>query len=197
MTPSEKQLPHWADKCFKSIDNRFWYYLIPKNASISFRSIGLFESNVWYPTEQMPPDAVTILILRDPFERLISAYQWDCKNPFEDLGGVIYSFEMYLQRLTKGLFTHTSVPQIDYIRSRNIVLEQVTEIMTVENLPVQFEKFKNKYGLSSCALRFSNTSDLHAKNALRAKLLEPDNRQIFERLYKEDIDLYNLYKKQI
>jgi|3_EtaG_2_1085321.scaffolds.fasta_scaffold83488_2 ribosomal protein L14E/L6E/L27E len=183
--------------------------MIPKNASMSFRTIGIFEHQkgktwnrnpdglyTWHSYKNIPPDAVTILILRDPFKRLVSSYQYNCRKPHMYWKGITYTFNQYLKRIESGIFIATDIPQIYYIRSREIDLTKVTEIMLVEDLPKQFIEFKNKYNLEDVCLNFENKSLTEQKKQINIELSQEDNTRIFNKIYKEDITLYEYIKNE-
>ena len=200
-------LPSWCKKCFVSNSGFFWYYFIPKNASESFREVKYASGKdffvhrkiiniaeletVSFPFETRGVDTKSIVILREPFDRLVSSYCWDVRNKIFD-GDV----DEYMKHIAHGYPSAEAVPQVEYLKSRAIKVEDIDYVWFVKTLEKQFNEFcvESGYDLILPTINVSTSEErLVAEEAMH----KPHNYKIYLQEYAEDIEMYEAWWKSV
>ena len=194
-------IPDWCEKIFRSENSKFWYYFIPKNASSSFREVK-HKSGVnffhhdrvgakFYWHTNKPAGAKTIIILREPFDRLISSYCWDVREGvFND------SVNSYMEHIAYGYPSAEAIPQTTYLKTRSIELENINYVWFTETLKRQLGEFCVENSLD-LVLPVVNVSTSQEREVVEKEMRWPHNYEIFRKEYAQDIEMYNTWWSKI
>jgi len=196
-----KYLADWCEKCFIDSKAYFWYYFIPKNASSSLRNVEYKGGGYFF--DHNPREARShlytlqkgktekIVVLREPFARLVSAYCYDKREDvFND------SVSSYMEHIANGYPSFESVPQTAYLESRKVNLETMDYVWLVETLEKQFNEFCIKNDLD-LVLPAINVSTPEERKMVEEEMRWPHNYKIFCNEYAKDIEMYNTWRRKI
>lgn len=205
------------DGCFLDKNNKFCLIHIYKNASISIRNALKMRGNYYkYDDVKDTDNIVTICIIRDPINRIVSIYMYMLRN--EDYGfkdqhpidliseadfyinkeNIIKSFDQFLEQLKGGnFFSAVTMPQTQFLKDRNLEIDEIDEIWLQENIQSDFSDFVRKYSLDiPDVLPHDNKDDSDCKHVIMEYI--KTNKYVFDKiynLYKSDFELYNRVKE--
>jgi hypothetical protein len=202
------------DGCFLDRETgKYCLIHIYKNASISTRNVLNMRGNYFKFNNVKNKDGlVTICIIRDPIERIISIYFYMLRD--EDYGfkdqhpvdliresnffihqdNLITSFNEFLEQLEGGnFFSAVTLPQSQFLKDRDLDLEDIDEVWVQESLNKDFASFKRKYNIKpSKKLLIDNSSDNIKKITIQKYIKDNiDVQRKIKQIYKIDFDLYN------
>jgi hypothetical protein len=202
-------LTYKKEEVWVSKDKKFSYIFIPKNASVSFRNCGLFDGEM----KNLVPykkNTKSIVILRNPIDRVISMYAWLCGHSEEKVIPRVYfnkikqtrwyqttnddllkSFNLYLDNITNLTIAK---PQYNFLKDRGLKIEKIDIKMLQENLNQDFNEFKNKYEIkSSIELKKANKTIQSTKTEIQDNLTKKQKHKIKD-LYAKDFEIHNYVK---
>jgi hypothetical protein len=193
------------------------FYNIHKNGQTTILNNFSFK---WTNINDIPKERDILCILRNPYDRVISAFIHIQKNhnrsPRCGLGRnnkkltkkrfneifnkkINISFRLFLEEIYKnGHFDHHSIPQVDflngliktkyykYINSCNRNIDNATIILDTENI----NKLEKKYNIIINPLNVR--SKIYNKTMNKKNLIN-DNKELINKIYKDDFLLYNKY----
>lgn len=210
--------PYRIDGCFTDKSERFVFLHTYKCASISIRN-ALGMRGRYRKFDSKSRDATKICVVRDPVDRLISAYfhlfrlQDDgfrnqhpvhltrrmefFKEREKSLNG---SFTLFLHALDGwNFFDAVTYPQVGFLWDREVSLEEVEVIMTVSRLDECFSHFVKRYGLNAI-LSKDNQSGTNSEDVEKLKrCIEVDEGKfdLIRKLYAEDFELYEAASERV
>ena len=210
--------PHWASKVWVDKDEKYSYFLISKNASMSFRRCGLFGNGALKDLREYDDvrhlSLINIAVFREPISRLISAYLWVCGHSqetkishpaiqkisntkyFKNRENIIESFEQYIEVLNTNHEVTRS--QTQFIHDRGVELKDIQVKMLQEYINEDFIKFKTKYGLNIKLIHINKTN---ANVHLELKTYIENTAWIqnkIKNIYEDDFELYyNILNERI
>lgn len=175
------------------------FYHIPKNAMTTMRNIGFR----W--EENYNKEAKIFTIIRDPFERLISAYIQaqshtnriiNNKDPFilrkiekNKLKGIFLeeNINLFINTISEGVFEAHHQPQITFLNDNelNRNINNVNFFLLFENLNGELSK---KLNINNPFRYYHNKTNTIKKNQIRKKFLIYKNK--IEEIYQEDYQLW-------
>ena len=188
----------YVDRCFVSEDNKFVYLFMPRNGSVSFRSCGLFGSETPIQYSDSFRNKIKIVILREPIERVISMFLWQKRrvaHKWKEDEDFIIPFENYLIGLTKS-FSELTIPQCKYLSKKDLTIDDIEEVFTLDNYNNDVKNFSTKYNLD---LEIGHLNQSNRERFDTLLQFVNDNDKIKNNLieiYKEDIELYNSQTKK-
>ena len=188
----------YTDRCFVSEDNRFVYLFMPRNGSVSFRNCGLFGSETPIQYSDSFRNKIKIVILREPIERVISMFLWQKRrvaHKWKEDEDFIIPFENYLIGLTKS-FSELTIPQCKYLSKKDLTIDDIEEVFTLDNYNNDVKNFSTKYNLD---LEIGHLNQSNRERFDTLLQFVNDNDKIKNNLieiYKEDIELYNSQTKK-
>ena len=188
----------YTDRCFVSEDNRFVYLFMPRNGSQSFRNCGLFGSETPIQYSDSFRNKIKIVILREPIERVISLFLWQKRRVayrWKEDEDFIIPFENYLIGLTKS-FSELTIPQCKYLSKKDLTIDDIEEVFTLDNYNNDVKNFSTKYNLD-LEIGHLNQSNRERFDTLLQFVNENDDiKNNLIEIYKEDIELYNSQTKK-
>ncbi len=188
----------YVDRCFVSEDNKFVYLFMPRNGSVSFRSCGLFGSETPIQYSDSFRNKIKIVILREPIERVISLFLWQKRRVayrWKEDEDFIIPFENYLIGLTKS-FSELTIPQCKYLSRKDLTIDDIEEVFTLDNYNNDVKNFSTKYNLD-LEIGHLNQSNRERFDTLLQFINENDDiKNNLIEIYKEDIELYNSQTKK-
>ena len=188
----------YVDRCFVSEDNRFVYLFMPRNGSVSFRNCGLFGSETPIQYSDSFRNKIKIVILREPIERVISLFLWQKRRVayrWKEDEDFIIPFENYLIGLTKS-FSELTIPQCKYLSKKDLTIDDIEEVFTLDNYNNDVKNFSTKYNLD-LEIGHLNQSNRERFDTLLQFVNENDDiKNNLIEIYKEDIELYNSQTKK-
>jgi len=188
----------YVDRCFVSEDNKFVYLFMPRNGSVSFRSCGLFGSETPIQYSDSFRNKIKIVILREPIERVISMFLWQKRrvaHKWKEDEDFIIPFENYLIGLTKS-FSELTIPQCKYLSKKDLTIDDIEEVFTLDNYNNDVKNFSTKYNLD-LEIGHLNQSNRERFDTLLQFINENDDiKNNLIEIYKEDIELYNSQTKK-
>jgi len=188
----------YVDRCFVSEDNKFVYLFMPRNGSVSFRSCGLFGSETPIQYSDSFRNKIKIVILREPIERVISMFLWQKRrvaHKWKEDEDFIIPFENYLIGLTKS-FSELTIPQCKYLSKKDLTIDDIEEVFTLDNYNNDVKNFSTKYNLD-LEIGHLNQSNRERFDTLLQFVNENDDiKNNLIEIYKEDIELYNSQTKK-
>ncbi len=188
----------YTDRCFVSEDNRFVYLFMPRNGSQSFRNCGLFGSETPIQYSDSFRNKIKIVILREPIERVISLFLWQKRRVayrWKDDEDFITPFKNYLIGLTKS-FSELTIPQCKYLSKKDLTIDDIEEVFTLDNYNNDVKNFSTKYNLD-LEIGHLNQSNRERFDTLLQFVNENDDiKNNLIEIYKEDIELYNSQTKK-
>jgi len=188
----------YVDRCFVSEDNKFVYLFMPRNGSVSFRNCGLFGSETPIQYSDSFRNKIKIVILREPIERVISMFLWQKRrvaHKWKEDEDFIIPFENYLIGLTKS-FSELTIPQCKYLSKKDLTIDDIEEVFTLDNYNNDVENFSTKYNLD-LEIGHLNQSNRERFDTLLQFINENDDiKNNLIEIYKEDIELYNSQTKK-
>ena len=188
----------YVDRCFVSEDNKFVYLFMPRNGSVSFRSCGLFGSETPIQYSDSFRNKIKIVILREPIERVISMFLWQKRRvayKWKEDEDFIIPFENYLIGLTKS-FSELTIPQCKYLSKKDLTIDDIEEVFTLDNYNNDVKNFSAKYNLD-LEIGHLNQSNRERFDTLLQFINENDDiKNNLIEIYKEDIELYNSQTKK-
>ena len=188
----------YVDRCFVSEDNKFVYLFMPRNGSVSFRNCGLFGSETPIQYSDSFRNKIKIVILREPIERVISMFLWQKRrvaHKWKEDEDFIIPFENYLIGLTKS-FSELTIPQCKYLSKKDLTIDDIEEVFTLDNYNNDVENFSTKYNLD-LEIGHLNQSNRERFDTLLQFVNENDDiKNNLIEIYKEDIELYNSQTKK-
>lgn len=212
-----KERKYKIEGCFVDDNKRFAFIHIYKNASISMRNALNIRGKYAKFSDVLHHNPTTICIIRNPVTRLVSAYQYLLRledNGFPEQHPIeitrntdfyrerkdpIKSFLLFLKYIEdNGFYDAVTLPQIEFLRDRNIEITDVDEVLVQERIGEDFLEFKKKYNLPE-EIEFpeDNTSDLKISTILKSHVTtnKITLRRIFN-IYKEDVKIYLKYERK-
>ena len=188
----------YVDRCFVSEDNKFVYLFMPRNGSVSFRNCGLFGSETPIQYSDSFRNKIKIVILREPIERVISMFLWQKRrvaHKWKEDEDFIIPFENYLIGLTKS-FSELTIPQCKYLSKKDLTIDDIEEVFTLDNYNNDVKNFSAKYNLD-LEIGHLNQSNRERFDTLLQFVNENDDiKNNLIEIYKEDIELYNSQTKK-
>ena len=188
----------YVDRCFVSEDDRFVYLFMPRNGSVSFRNCGLFGSETPIQYSDSFRNKIKIVILREPIERVISLFLWQKRrvaHKWKEDEDFIIPFENYLIGLTKS-FSELTIPQCKYLSKKDLTIDDIEEVFTLDNYNNDVKNFSTKYNLD-LEIGHLNQSNRERFDTLLQFINENDDiKNNLIEIYKEDIELYNSQTKK-
>jgi len=188
----------YVDRCFVSEDNKFVYLFMPRNGSVSFRNCGLFGSETPIQYSDSFRNKIKIVILREPIERVISLFLWQKRRVayrWKEDEDFIIPFENYLIGLTKS-FSELTIPQCKYLSKKDLTIDDIEEVFTLDNYNNDVKNFSTKYNLD-LEIGHLNQSNRERFDTLLQFINENDDiKNNLIEIYKEDIELYNSQTKK-
>ena len=188
----------YTDRCFVSEDNRFVYLFMPRNGSVSFRNCGLFGNETPIQYSDSFRNKIKIVILREPIERVISMFLWQKRrvaHKWKEDEDFIIPFENYLIGLTKS-FSELTIPQCKYLSKKDLTIDDIEEVFTLDNYNNDVKNFSTKYNLD-LEIGHLNQSNRERFDTLLQFINENDDiKNNLIEIYKEDIELYNSQTKK-
>ena len=188
----------YTDRCFVSEDNRFVYLFMPRNGSVSFRNCGLFGNETPIQYSDSFRNKIKIVILREPIERVISMFLWQKRrvaHKWKEDEDFIIPFENYLIGLTKS-FSELTIPQCKYLSKKDLTIDDIEEVFTLDNYNNDVKNFSTKYNLD-LEIGHLNQSNRERFDTLLQFVNENDDiKNNLIEIYKEDIELYNSQTKK-
>lgn len=201
------------DGCFLDKNNKFCLIHIYKNASISIRNVLGMRGNYYkYDNVKDMDDLVTICIIRNPINRIVSIYMYMLRN--EDYGfgdqhpldliseadfyvnkaNIIESFDQFLEQLKgKNFFSAVTMPQTQFLKDRNLNIDDIDEVLIQEEIQNDFHKFVHNYSLDVCdELPHDNKGSPGPKHIIMEYI--NTHKSVFSKinnLYKSDFELYD------
>ena len=186
----------YVDRCFVSEDNKFVYLFMPRNGSVSFRNCGLFGSETPIQYSDSFRNKIKIVILREPIERVISMFLWQKRrvaHKWKEDEDFIIPFENYLIGLTKS-FSELTIPQCKYLSKKDLTIDDIEEVFTLDNYNNDVKNFSTKYNLD-LEIGHLNQSNRERFDTLFKFINGNDDiKNKLTNVYKEDIELYNSQK---
>ena len=189
----------YTDRCFVSGDDRFVYLFMPRNGSQSFRNCGLFGSETPIKYRDSYRDLIKIIILREPLERFVSLFLWKKRrNKHKNDEVLITDFETFILGM-EGQDRNTNeltAPQSDYLSKKDLTIDDIEEVFTLDNYNNDVENFSTKYNLD-LEIGHLNQSNRNKFDTLLQFINDNDDikNKLIE-IYKEDIELYNSQTKK-
>lgn len=198
--------------CFIDDKKQFSFIHIYKNASISLRNILNMRGEYHEYAAIKHLNLDTICIIRNPFDRVISAYLYLLR--LEDNGFInqhpthitketyfykaqdnpIDSFKAFIQAIKyNNFYDAVTYPQVSFLKDRGLTINDIDNVFIQDTIEEDFEKFKIKYGLAK-NLKFPKDNRGDSKITKLLKKFIENNKLIKKeiiKLYKDDIDLYN------
>ena len=195
--------------CFIDDDKRFAFIHIYKNASIAIRNALEIRGKYaeWGEIKKFNP--VTLCVIRNPYSRIISAYQYlfrlednglldqfpvekTKKMKFFNTNDLKISFDLFLDELNEsGFYDATTLPQVSFLSDRDLSIEEIDEIFVQERIEEDFNRFNTKYNLNKKLSR-DNVGYNFDSSVLKNLILENYKiRKKIYSLYEEDIQMYN------
>ena len=188
----------YVDRCFVSEDNKFVYLFMPRNGSVSFRNCGLFGSETPIQYSDSFRNKIKIVILREPIERVVSIFLWQKRrvaHKWKEDEDFIIPFENYLIGLTKS-FSELTIPQCKYLSKKDLTIDDIEEVFTLDNYNNDVKNFSTKYNLD-LEIGHLNQSNRERFDTLLQFINENDDiKNNLIEIYKEDIELYNSQTKK-
>ena len=188
----------YVDRCFVSEDNKFVYLFMPRNGSVSFRNCGLFGSETPIQYSDSFRNKIKIVILREPIERVVSIFLWQKRrvaHKWKEDEDFIIPFENYLIGLTKS-FSELTIPQCKYLSKKDLTIDDIEEVFTLDNYNNDVKNFSTKYNLD-LEIGHLNQSNRERFDTLLQFVNENDDiKNNLIEIYKEDIELYNSQTKK-
>jgi len=188
------------DKCF--LNNQFILINIPKNASTTLRHTLHLSQRVSYPTTNTHKK---IIIVRDPFQRIVSSFMELIKlrkdGAYLETASTTWfklinsdlekSFDVFLDYINNRLYDSHVHPQIEYIKRKNIELEEIDYILLFEDLKKDFKEMCKDLNISKKLQYHNKTHNNKYKDSLNNLIAtNKDIRKKIEYIYTEDINLY-------
>jgi len=196
--------------CFVDDEKKFALIHIYKNASISMRNALSMRGKYYEWDEIKNLDIKTICVIRNPIERVVSAYQYLLrledngfinKHPihiteqtefFKKRDNPIHSFNLFLDYIdNNNFYDAVTLPQIQFLSDRGLTIEDIDEVLIQEKLEKDFIKFKKKYNLN-VNLNIDNKGNTEITNIL-LKYIETNKtvKYKIKKNYAEDFKLYS------
>lgn len=198
--------------CFMDDDKRFIFIHIYKNASISVRNILGMRGKYYEYQDVKDCSGDTICVLRHPYDRIISAYQYLLrlegngflnqhptfltkqtlfyslqKNPIKSFTSFLIAID------NNNFYDAVTYPQVDFLKDRGLTIDAIDNVFIQERIEEDFEKFKIKYDLDKdLVFPRDNRSDDKITKLLK-DFVQNDNfaKEIIHNLYKADFEIYN------
>ena len=187
----------YTEQCFESIDNKFVYLFMPRNGSQSFRNCGLFGSENPIKYRDSYRDLIKIIILREPLERFVSLFLWKKRrNKHKNDEVLITDFETFILGM-EGQDRNTNeltAPQSDYLSKKDLTIDDIEEVFTLDNYNNDVKNFSTKYNLD-LEIGHLNQSNRNKFDTLLQFINDNDDikNKLIE-IYSEDFELYNSQK---
>lgn len=197
--------------CFVDTNKRFALIHIFKNASISIRNALNMRGNYEEWENIKKNDSIkTLCVIRDPINRFISGYQYILR--LEDGGGFpdrhpvektkktlfyinreekIKSFLMFLDFIeNNGFYDATIVPQYQFLKCRNLNIEEINHVFVLENICEEFDLFCKKYKIDNNLKIDNSSSKSTTKELLNFVNANENIKNRIRDMYSEDFFLY-------
>jgi hypothetical protein len=171
---------------------------MPRNGSVSFRNCGLFGNETPIQYSDSFRNKIKIVILREPIERVVSIFLWQKRrvaHKWKEDEDFIIPFENYLIGLTKS-FSELTIPQCKYLSKKDLTIDDIEEVFTLDNYNNDVKNFSTKYNLD---LEIGHLNQSNRERFDTLLQFVNDNDKIKNNLievYNVDIELYNSQTKK-
>jgi hypothetical protein len=180
-------------KCCSVVKGGLRVHLIPKIAHSQI-AMAIGDKQIGQRVDCNEPSSdVRMMVVRHPLDRIVSAWSFFCKKnthqPFNDGMRVLgYKREMEFSDFLSHVLEHHE----ENVHTAKQVLfkgdQYIDLLVPVERLSSIWHYVAKEYKLSSLQEKYANASPhLRWEN-----YYSPEEREITEQVFKEDLDLYNL-----
>ena len=196
--------------CFVDNKKKFAFIHIYKNASISIRNALNMRGKYHRWKDVKNKNLTTICVIRNPYERLISAYKYLFRledNGLPDQHPIHETKEMewfknrdfvgFVNAIEEhGFFDAVTLPQWDFINDRGLKLSDIDEVLVQSSIDEDFKKFAKKYNLNIEIPHDNVGYDEESDKLLNMILNSTKLKNKIDKLYIKDIQLYYGYVNQ-
>ena len=189
--------------CWFNNNNKICFIAIPKNASTSIRNgLNLKKMDNYFDLgEDFKKEYKNITVLRDPLERIVSAYlevlirvhdsPMTANKKFYKMKESIHRFREFIIELEKDTYDAHVEPQYFYITDKEGELLPFYKILRFENLMEDFNDLKTDLTLVE-NLPHLNYKPQERKNMVYTYLKkDPELIKKIEKIYEKDFEIYN------
>ena len=200
--------------CFVDDEQKFALIHIYKNASISMRNVLNMRGKYFEWDKIKDKDINTICVIREPIQRLVSAYQYllrledngfTNKHPihitketefYKNRENSIESFHQFMDYIEDyGFYDAVLLPQTEFLSDRGLTIDDIDDVLIQENMKEDFWNFKQKHnGIEGTILK-DNVSDNKISKILNEHIMLNESLILRIRgLYNKDIEMYYKWK---